>query len=144
MQDFNRVMFSGRLTRDPELKYTAAGTAVTGLSMAINEQQRDKQGTVKQHATYVDVSVWDKTAEACVNSLRKGSPVMVDGLLTMDRWQGKDSKWHTKLRVKAYRVMFLDTSKAEAVEPQKEPEPAEPPEQQSLPTDNLDDDNMPF
>lgn len=106
----NTVLLTGRLTRDAELKYTTAGTAMCRFSIAVNRRYKDpKSGEWKDDTTYVDISVWREAAERCGKILKKGSPVHVEGRLRSYTVEGKeDGVKRTKLEVEARRVQILE------------------------------------
>lgn len=109
MVALNKVYIAGRLTRKPELRKTPNGVAVTDLLIALNRDFVTQSGEKQQEVCFVDVVVWGKQAEACVNSLDTSSSVLVEGRLQLDVWYangGKDKR--CKLRVAAERVQFLD------------------------------------
>jgi single-strand DNA-binding protein len=111
MAQLNRVFLIGNLTRDPELRRAPNGNAVTDLSLATNRKYQSN-GEMREEVTFVDVTVWDKTAEACVEHLRKGSPIHVEGALKLDQWEDRATgEKRSKLKVQADRVQFLDRRK---------------------------------
>jgi single-strand DNA-binding protein len=107
MAAFNKVLLIGNLTRDPELRYTPAGTAVANLRMATNRRYKDKTGEMKQEVCFLTVVAWDKQAEVCNQYLHKGSPLFVEGRLQSRTWDGTDGKKRSVLEVRAERVQFL-------------------------------------
>lgn len=129
MAGFNKVIIMGNLTRDPELRYTPSGTAVTDLSVAVNTPGK------KDETVFVDVTVWDKTAENCCEYLSKGRPVLVDGRLRTESWEDKKTgKRRSKLIVVAFGVTFLGSG-----DKQEKPQG-----QQVENNDNFNDDDVPF
>ncbi len=114
MASLNKVLIIGNLTRDPELRYTPAGTAVANLRMATNRKFKDKNGEAKQEVCYLTVVAWDKQAEVCNQYLRKGSPLFVEGRLQSRSWDGPDGKKRTVMEVRAERVQFLGSGGAGA------------------------------
>jgi single-strand DNA-binding protein len=111
----NTVLLTGRLTRDAELKYTAAGVAVCHFSLAVNRNYKDpKSGEWKDDTSYVDISVWREAAERCGKILKKGSPVHVEGRLKSSSFEGKDGTKRTKLEVEARRVQILEKASSAA------------------------------
>ena len=109
MADLNVVILAGRLTRDPELRYTPGGTAVTSLGLATG--RKFKQGEEwKEETCFVDVTVFGRQAETSSEYLAKGSPVLIEGRLNFRRWE-KDGQTHSKLDVVANRVQFLGSGK---------------------------------
>lgn len=110
MASFNRVILAGNLTRDPELRYTPSGTAVTDLSLAINNV-RGRGTDRKEDTIFVDVTVWDRQAENCCEYLAKGRPVLVEGRLRQDTWEDRETgKKRSRLVVVAQNVQFLGKS----------------------------------
>ena len=109
MADLNKVFLMGRLTYDPELRYTPSGSAVTDLRMATSRTWTSKEGDRKEETLYIDVTVWDRQAENCCQYLKKGSGIHVEGYLKMDTWDDKTTgEKRSKIKVQAERVQFLD------------------------------------
>jgi len=109
MPDINHVMLAGRLTRDPELRYTNSGTAICKLGLAVSRFYKGKDGERKEETAFVDVKVWDKAGEYAGNNFRKGRPVYVEGSLEFSSWEDKESgQKRSKLEVRARRVTALD------------------------------------
>ncbi len=105
-QNINSVVLTGNLTRDPELRHTPSGTAVTTLRIAVND--RVKRGEEWQDAAYYfDVTVWGRTAENCAQYLAKGRPVGVQGKLTWREWDAQDGTKRQAVEVVADNVQFL-------------------------------------
>ncbi|MFO0908825.1 MAG: single-stranded DNA-binding protein [Isosphaeraceae bacterium] len=109
MANLNKVFLMGRLTRDPELRYTPGGAAVTDLSVAINRSFSTRDGDTREETVFVDVTVWDRQAETCCQYLKKGRSIHVEGSLKMDSWEDKATgEKRSKLKIQADRVQFLD------------------------------------
>ena len=106
MANLNKVMLIGNLTRDPELRYTPKGTAVAELGMAINRVRTNDQGQRQEDTTFVDVTLWGRTAEVASQFLSKGSPVLIEGRLKFDTWE-KDGQKRSKLSVVGERMQML-------------------------------------
>ena len=106
MANFNRVIVAGNLTRDVELKYTQGGTAVTEIGLAINERRKTKDDEYVDETTFVDVTLWGRTAEVASEYLSKGSPVLIEGRLKLDSWE-TDGQKRSKLRVVGERMQML-------------------------------------
>lgn len=105
--NLNQVTLAGKLTRDPEIRYTPKGTAVAKIGLAINRRFKSDTGEQKEEATFVDVDVFGKQAEACQQYLKKGSPILVCGRLKLDTWDDKQSgQKRSKLGVVAENVQF--------------------------------------
>lgn len=107
MANFNRVFLMGNLTRDPELRYLASGTAVANLRMAVNRRYRAQDGELKEEVCFVTVVVWGKQAENCSQYLNKGSGVFVEGRLQSRSWETEDGQKRSVMEVRADRVQFL-------------------------------------
>src|SRR3569832_959748 len=99
MASFNRVILVGNLTRDPELKYTASNMAVSEIGLAVNDRRKSASGEWIEETTFVDVTLWGRTAEVASEYLSKGSSVLVEGRLKLDSWESKEGQKRSKLRV---------------------------------------------
>lgn len=109
MASYNRVILVGNLTRDIELKYTPGGTAVTDIGMAVNDRRKSASGEWVDETTFVDVTLWGRTAEVASEYLGKGSPILVEGRLKLDTWE-TDGQKRSKLRVVCDRMQMLGGS----------------------------------
>jgi single-strand DNA-binding protein len=103
----NDVRLVGRLTRDPEVRYTPKGQAVARLDLAVNRRFKDGTGEWREDTTFVPVTVWREAAERCRERLKKGSPVYVEGRLRSTNWETKDGQKRSGMEVEAYRLQFL-------------------------------------
>lgn len=141
MSTLNRVFLMGNLTRDPQVRYTPSGTAVGDLSLAINENYKNKAGETVESTVFVDVEVWSRQAETCSEYLYKGSPVFVEGRLKLDQWTNQQGEKRSKLRVRADRVQFLGAPRrgADVADAPLHSEP--PPEYEAS---AADEDGVPF
>jgi single-strand DNA-binding protein len=106
MPSFNRVVLVGNLTRDVEIKYTQSGLAVTDIGLAINDRRKSQTGEWVEETTFVDVTLWGRTAEVASEYLSKGSPVLIEGRLKLDQWE-TDGQKRSKLRVVGERMQML-------------------------------------
>ena len=106
MASFNRVILLGNVTRDPELRYIANGTAVTDIGLAVNDRRKTATGEWVEETTFIDVTLWGRTAEVAGEYVTKGSPIMIEGRLKLDTWE-KDGKKNSKLRVVGERLQLL-------------------------------------
>ena len=106
MASFNRVILLGNVTRDPELRYIASGTAVTDIGLAVNDRRKTATGEWVEETTFVDVTLWGRTAEVAGEYVTKGSPLLIEGRLKLDTWE-KDGKKNTKLRVVGEKMQLL-------------------------------------
>lgn len=102
----NQVVLIGRLTKDPELRYTPSGKAVAGMRLAVDRQGPNPQG--EREADFIDIVVWDKQAETCANYLNKGRLVAVVGRLQIRQYDAQDGTRRTVAEVVANTVRFLD------------------------------------
>jgi single-strand DNA-binding protein len=106
MASFNRVILMGNITRDIDLRYLQNGTAVTDLGLAVNDRRRNQQGEWIDDTTFVDVTLWGRTAEIAGEYLSKGSPVMIEGRLKLDTWEA-DGQKRSKLKVIGERMVMV-------------------------------------
>lgn len=107
MVSLNKVFLIGNLTRDPELRYTPQGSAVTTLRIAVNRNFRTKTGENKRQTCFINVIAWGNLAEICNQYLQKGKSVFVEGMLQSRSWQDAQGKNRTIIEVRADRVQFL-------------------------------------
>jgi single-strand DNA-binding protein len=113
---FHTLIFAGNLGRDPEMRYTPAGQAVTNLSVAVNDDYTNSNGERVKRTIWVRVSTWGKQAESCNQYLKKGSKVLVEGRLIADQatggpriWTGQDGQPRASYEVSAVTVRFLSS-----------------------------------
>jgi single-strand DNA-binding protein len=105
MASYNRVILMGNLTRDPELRYIPSGTAVSDITVAVNDRVKRNDQWVDE-ASFVDVTLWSRDAEIANEYLSKGSPVLIEGRLRQERWE-KDGQKHSKLKVVCDRLRLV-------------------------------------
>jgi single-strand DNA-binding protein len=106
MASFNRVILMGNLTRDVELKHLPSGNTVAEVGLAVNDKRKNAQGEWVEEVTFVDVTLWGRTAEIASEYLSKGSPIFIEGRLKLDTWE-KDGKKNYKLRVVAENMRMV-------------------------------------
>jgi single-strand DNA-binding protein len=106
MASFNRVILLGHLTRDVEVRYLQSGTAVADIGMAVNDRRKGQNGEWVEETTFVDVTLWGRTAEVAGEYLTKGSPLLVEGRLKYDTWE-KDGQKRSKLTVVCERMQMV-------------------------------------
>lgn len=129
---FTQVVLMGHLARDPELRYTPQGKAVSNFTVAANRRYVKDDGEKVEEVAFVDVSVWNRLAETCAEYLRKGRAVLVSGRLVQEHWQDKETgKQRSKLKVVAQQVTFVgggskDEESPEEILPEETPAPAAP------------------
>ncbi|MBI2071157.1 MAG: single-stranded DNA-binding protein [Elusimicrobia bacterium] len=115
LPEINLVVLSGRLTRDPELRFIPSGRPVGRISIAVNRRFFNKTSNEWQDETaFVDINVWGDAAQRVKDRLRKGSPVLVEGRLRFRQWEAKDGTKRSSLEVEARRVQFLETAPSAA------------------------------
>jgi single-strand DNA-binding protein len=117
---YHKVILVGNLGRDPEMRYTPSGAAVTNFSMATSEKWTGQDGQQQERTIWWRVSVFGKSGEACNEYLKKGSKVLVEGRMNADAktgnprlWQGQDGQMRASFEVTASAVKFL-SSRGEA------------------------------
>src|SRR5699024_169783 len=103
----NRVVLVGRLTRDPDLRYTPNGVAVANFNIAVNRPFTNQQGN--RDADFINCVVWRRPAENLENYMKKGSMIGVDGRLQSRSFEGQDGKMVYVTEVVADSVQFLET-----------------------------------
>ena len=104
----NRVVLTGNLTRDPELRNTNSGTSVCSLRIACNTRRKDPStGEWGEKPNYFDVTVWGVQAENCAQYLSKGRPIAVDGRLEWREWEDKQGNKRQSVDIIADSVQFL-------------------------------------
>lgn len=103
----NRVVLVGRLTRDPEMKYTQSGIAVTRFTLACDRPFTGQDG--KKEADFIDCVVWRKQAENVAQYLKKGNMAGVDGRLQISSYEGQDGQRRYRAEVVADSVRFLES-----------------------------------
>jgi single-strand DNA-binding protein len=107
MNDINKIVIIGRLTKDPEMKYTTNGTATCKFSIAVNESY--KKGEVwENYVNFFDIVTWVGLAESCNKNLKKGLQVAIEGKLKQSRWVNQtDNKPQSKIEIIADSVQYL-------------------------------------
>ena len=136
LPSINRVQLVGRLCASPELRYTAEGTPVANLRLAVNRSYKNNEGEWEQDATFINVVAWRAVAENCAQYLHKGSAVYVEGRLHNNSWTTDDGSKRNIVEVVASSVQFLD-KRDEDEEDEKEEEGEEDGGEE-------EDDDLPF
>ena len=113
MSNFNKVLIMGRLTRDPELRYTPQGTAVSEIGIAIN-REFNAGNERRKETTFVDVTFWARQAEVVCQYVKKGAPLFVEGRLSLHTWEAQDGQRRSKLRVVAENFQFIGGGRSES------------------------------
>ncbi|HVZ37731.1 MAG TPA: single-stranded DNA-binding protein [Candidatus Kapabacteria bacterium] len=112
MPELNSVLIAGNLTKDPVIRQTRNGTPVANFSIASNRKFRDGDNQWQEDVCYVGVVAWNRLAESCVDKLRKGSAVLVEGELQSRTWQTDDGSTRSTVEIKARRIQFLNKRRA--------------------------------
>lgn len=115
MASFNKVILVGNVTRDIELRQIGSGSSVCDLGLAVNDRKKTQSGEWVDETTFVDVTLWNKTAEIAAQYLGKGSPVLIEGKLKLESWE-TDGQKRTKLKVVGERMQMLGGKKESAVQ----------------------------
>ncbi len=104
----NRIILIGRLTQDPELRYTPSGSAVASFTLAVDRQRTNQAG--ERETDFINIVVWQKLGELCAQYLRKGRLAAVEGRLQIRQYENKDGQKVRVAEVIADNVRFLDRS----------------------------------
>lgn len=107
-KDLNKVMIIGRLGKEPEMRYTANGNAVTTFTVASGRQRKTAEGDVREETEWFRVVTWSKLAEICNQYLSKGSRVYIEGRLQTRSWEGQDGQKRWSTEVVANDMIILD------------------------------------
>ena len=136
---YQRIIIAGNLGRDPEMRYTPSGQAVTNFSVATNRQYTASDGQLVKETTWFRISAWGKLAETCNQYLRRGSKVLVEGRLNADPASGgprvytrQDGSMGASFEITADTIRFLSTRQEDEGY------------QASGPMDQMEDDDIPF
>ncbi len=141
MTGFNRVILLGNCVRDPELRYTPSGTAVTDFRLAVNRYFGSGENR-KQETLFIDVQAWGKSAETLSRYLQKGNAILVEGRLVLDQWEANGER-RSKIRVVAENFQFMPRSSSSGSSGSHAQErPSAPPRNETPRTE--DDEEIPF
>jgi single-strand DNA-binding protein len=163
MANVNKYIIVGRLTADPELRYTPSNTAVADLRLVTNRKWKNANGEECEEALFIDCTVWQRQAETCCQYLKKGREVFAEGYLKLEQWEDRETGQNrSKIKMVAESIQFLgskpqddqdDTHDAPRA-PQKQgnaPPRQSAPARQPVPTRRPqaaqpqdDDDDIPF
>lgn len=125
-RSLNKVQLIGRLGRDPEMKYTPSGTALTTFSVATNRTWTNGDGTPHEEVDWHAVTAWGVLAETCNQYLGKGQLVYVEGRLQTRTWETDDGAKRSKTEIVADTILFLDRGPGDDADVPAEAEPEEP------------------
>ena len=145
MRGVNKVTIIGNVGSDPEMKYTASGTAVANFSVATNESWTGKDGQKQERTEWHRIVAWARLAEICGQYLSKGKPVYIEGSLQTRKWEDKDGNTRYTTEINARDIQFLDSGGREGGQDgggRTENRPANEPVV-DIPDNEMDDD-IPF
>ena len=132
----NRVVISGNLTRDPELRSTAGGTAVLNLGVAVNDRRKNAQtGEWEDYPNFIDCVMFGSRAEAISRYLTKGTKVAIEGKLRYRSWENQQGEKRSKVEVAVDEIEFMSSRDSAGAGGPATPGPA---------PDLPDDDEIPF
>src|SRR2546426_1299326 len=118
MASFNRVILAGNLTRDPELRYTPKGLAISKIGLAVNRTWKNEAGETKEEVTFVDVDSFGRQAEVIAQYFKKGRPILIEGRLRLDQWDDKQTgQKRSKLGVVLEGFSFIDSNRGDSAPP---------------------------
>ena len=109
MSDLNKILITGILTQDVELRYTPDGTKTANLRVAIHRKYKTKAGEIKAETEFITAVVWKVLAETCAKYLKKGSKVLVEGRLRTREYVDKEQQKRNITEIQAENIQFLDT-----------------------------------
>lgn len=107
MFSLNRAQIVGNLTRDPEMRYTPSGQAVSSFSVATNRRWKDKDGNNQEATEFHNIVAWGKLAEITSQYLKKGNKVYIEGRLQTRSWEGQDGGKRNRTEIVAENFIFL-------------------------------------
>ena len=134
-KSLNKVQLIGNLTKDPEVKYTPAGTAVANFGIATNERYKDKEGQWQDRAEFHNIVVWSRLAEIAGEYLKKGGKVYVEGRLQTRSWE-KDGQKRYMTEIVGQELILLGG--------RTETEQEARPQAQAVAAGQLTDEDIPF
>jgi single-strand DNA-binding protein len=136
MAGLNKVMLIGNVGKDPEMRYTANGNAVTHFSLACNRTFASQEGERREETEWFEIVTWNKLAELCSQFLQKGRQAYVEGRLQTRSWEGQDGQKRYRTEVIAQTVLFLGSGSGGAQRMTEGFDDAAPA--------NVDPDDLPF
>ena len=130
----NKVMIIGNVGRDPEMRYTPSGSAVTSFSVAVGRRWTTPDNQQRDETEWFNVVAWDKLAETCNQLITKGRKVYIEGRLQTRSWEGQDGQKRYRTEVIAASMLLLDSR----------PQGTGQREEAGFPTDEMEPDDIPF
>lgn len=153
MASLNKVLLIGNITRDIEIKYTPKGTAIADICLAVNRNYTTDNGEKREEVTFIDVTLWGRTAEIVGEYCKKGRPLFVEGRLQLDTWDDKQTgQKRSKLKVVGDNIQLLgggeqrDDSRSDKQEQQTTRKQQPPPNRKQPVDPDIDtaEDDIPF
>jgi single-strand DNA-binding protein len=143
LPSLNRIVIAGNLTRDPEIRYTQSGAAVANLGLASSryyKDPKDPSGEWKEDTCFVTVVAWAQLAERVGDTLKKGSPVLVEGRLQSRSWETEDGQKRNVIEIRADSIQNLERRGGAGGAPAYAGAPA----QEEGADDSMKTDDLPF
>lgn len=131
----NKVMVIGNVGRDPEMRFTPGGQAVTSFSVAVGRRWTTPEGEARDETEWFNIVAWGKLAETCNQLITKGRKVYIEGRLQTRSWEGQDGQKRYRTEVVANTMLLLDSRPTGAGGPR---------EDVGFPTDDVEPDDIPF
>ncbi len=157
MANYNKVILIGNLTRDPQMSYLPSQTPVTEIGLAVNRKWKSKEGEQREETCFIDCRAYGRQAETLHQYMKKGRPILIEGRLQLDTWEGKDGQKRSRHRVIVENFQFLGSGQGQgqgqgggyaSAPPQRAAEPAHgTPDQPPPPPGQYDEpsgDDIPF
>lgn len=140
--NINKVTVAGNLTRDPESNEARSGITVTKIRVAVNARKKATSGDWEEHATFMDVTFFDRVADTIAKFFRSGDQIYVEGRLVVSEWEDKDTgKKRSALQVVGNNFQFVDKKQdRNSTEPSPVPPQAKPASQDA----SEEHDEIPF
>ncbi len=135
--NLNKVLLGGRLTRDPEIRYSPKGAAICEFGVAVNRTWKSESGEKKEEVTFLDVTFFGKSGEAIAQYLKKGQPIFIEGRLNLAQWDDKQTgAKRSKVKVVGESFQFVggkESGSSPRSAPPAQTTTAPEPEDQSVP-----------
>lgn len=119
MASINKAILIGRLGKDPEIRYTPSGTAITTFSMATDESYKDKSGEKQSKTEWHNIVAWSRLGEICGEYLQKGSLVYIEGKLQTRSWEDRDGNKRYITEIVAQSMQMLGGKKQDSPQEEK-------------------------
>ena len=130
MANYNKVILIGNLTRDPQMSYLPSQTPVVEFGLAVNRRWKGQDGQQKEETCFIDCRAYGRQAETLNQYMSKGRPILIEGRLQFDTWEGKDGSRRSKHRVTVERFQFLGSPGGQQSRPAPRPAPQQTPHEQ--------------